>query len=192
MWKDYHDFWLKSKIPIHIIRYEDIKERPEPTMTELLKFILNVNSLEGTKVEKHIKMACGNPAPVVYKVRPGGGQVNANMDKFNRKLLDEMSDCVNELLLKFDYVDMFWTKQRLEKSIEKDQFKDYIKQHNQKALETSIYNLYESEDLVSIMVNHNMAKTLLRNSSTEWPEGRIPKTILASIKRNLICVGEVP
>ena len=24
VWKDFHDFWLKAKIPVHIIRYEDI------------------------------------------------------------------------------------------------------------------------------------------------------------------------
>ena len=24
VWKDFHDFWLNAKIPVHIIRYEDI------------------------------------------------------------------------------------------------------------------------------------------------------------------------
>ena len=28
VWKDFHEFWLKAKIPVHIIRFEDILERP--------------------------------------------------------------------------------------------------------------------------------------------------------------------
>ena len=49
---------MKAKIPVHIIRYEDIVQKPEPTMADLMKFILNVETLEGTKIEKYIKLAC--------------------------------------------------------------------------------------------------------------------------------------
>jgi len=28
VWKDFHDFWLKARIPVHIVRYEDICEKP--------------------------------------------------------------------------------------------------------------------------------------------------------------------
>ena len=24
IWKEFHDFWIKARIPVHIIRYEDI------------------------------------------------------------------------------------------------------------------------------------------------------------------------
>ena len=54
---------------MHIVRFEDIMEKPEPVMTDLLKFILNVDSLEGTRVEKYIKLACEESAPQVYKPR---------------------------------------------------------------------------------------------------------------------------
>jgi hypothetical protein len=42
---------MKAKIPVHIMRYEDICQRPESTMADLIKFILNVETLEGTKIE---------------------------------------------------------------------------------------------------------------------------------------------
>jgi hypothetical protein len=48
VWKDFHDFWLRAKVPVHIIRYEDILISPAEVMNELLKFILNVKTLEGT------------------------------------------------------------------------------------------------------------------------------------------------
>ena len=80
MWKDFHDFWLKAKVPVHVIRYEDVVLAPKPALTELLKFILNVESLEGTRVEKYIELACQEKAPEIYK--PRKGRVNNNMMKF--------------------------------------------------------------------------------------------------------------
>lgn len=57
VWKDFHDFWLNAKIPVHIIRYEDIVENPEPTLKSLLEFILNIKDITGTKVEQFLKIA---------------------------------------------------------------------------------------------------------------------------------------
>jgi len=51
VWKDFHDFWLNAKIPVHIIRYEDIVGNPAPCLKSLLEFILNVKDIKGTKVE---------------------------------------------------------------------------------------------------------------------------------------------
>lgn len=51
VWKDFHDFWVKAKIPVHIVRYEDILENPEPTLKSLLEYILNINDISGTVVE---------------------------------------------------------------------------------------------------------------------------------------------
>lgn len=48
VWKDFHEFWLKAKIPVHIIRFEDILETPEAALGQLMCFILNVPSIEGT------------------------------------------------------------------------------------------------------------------------------------------------
>ena len=88
VWKDFHDFWLKAKTPVHIIRYEDIVLQPKPTLIELVKYILNVRSLEGTRVESYIDLACNETAPEVYK--PRKGRVNANMAKFKPIHLDYM------------------------------------------------------------------------------------------------------
>jgi len=44
VWKDFHDFWMKAKIPVHIIRFEDIIQRPALALSDLMKFVLNVNT----------------------------------------------------------------------------------------------------------------------------------------------------
>ena len=63
VWKDFHEFWLKSKIPCHIIRYEDIVATPEQTLKSLLEYILNVKDISGTKVEKYLKLAVAEKSP---------------------------------------------------------------------------------------------------------------------------------
>lgn len=86
---------------MHVIRYEDIVLQPQPTLTELLKFILNVSTLEGTRVEKYIELACRETAPEIYK--PRKGKVNANMAKFKAIHLDFMYNYAKELIDKFAY-----------------------------------------------------------------------------------------
>ena len=108
VWKDFHDFWLKAKTPVHIIRYEDIVLQPKPTLTELVKYILNVRSLEGTRVESYIDLACNETAPEVYK--PRKGRVNANMAKFKPIHLDYMFNYAQELIEKFGYQELFQTR----------------------------------------------------------------------------------
>jgi hypothetical protein len=56
VWKDFHDFWIKAKVPAHIIRYEDILRNPKPTMMNLMKFIIGEPNIEGTMIEKYIDL----------------------------------------------------------------------------------------------------------------------------------------
>jgi len=82
VWKDFHDFWINAKIPVHIIRYEDIVASPEPTLKNLLQYILNVKDLTGTKIEHYLKIAVNEASPQIYK--PREGKINGNLNKFNR------------------------------------------------------------------------------------------------------------
>lgn len=45
VWRDFHEFWLKARIPVHLIRYEDILQRPVEALTNLMCYILNEESL---------------------------------------------------------------------------------------------------------------------------------------------------
>lgn len=46
---------IEKRNPIYFIRYEDLILNKEAELTELFKFILELNSLEGTNIEKRIK-----------------------------------------------------------------------------------------------------------------------------------------
>jgi hypothetical protein len=101
VWKDFHEFWLNAKIPVHIVRYEDIVTAPEPTLKSLLEFILNVEDLAGTKVHQYLKIAVGEQSPQIYK--PRVGKVNGNFDKFNRVQLDFINEYTYKYLRLFNY-----------------------------------------------------------------------------------------
>lgn len=102
VWKDFHDFWLAAKVPVHIIRYEDILGNPKQAMMQLMRFILNEPaSLEGTIIERYVDLAVKEKAPEIYK--PRQGQVNSNADKFPRELVEHMFSHAREQLLNFGY-----------------------------------------------------------------------------------------
>ena len=46
---------VRHDIPVYFIRYEDLVLDPEPVLTELFRFLLSMESLEGTVIEKRIK-----------------------------------------------------------------------------------------------------------------------------------------
>ena len=62
---------MENEIPTYYIRYEDLVLNPQPVLTELFKFMLDVPSLEGTIVEKRIADQCakGNSGGSVYKLK---------------------------------------------------------------------------------------------------------------------------
>ena len=105
MWKDFHDFWLNAKIPVHIIRFEDILDRPRPCLSSLMKFIFGVSDIEGTLLERYIEIATSEKAPEIYK--PRVGKVNANFDKYNQEQMDYIYDYCRELLINFNYDEVF-------------------------------------------------------------------------------------
>ena len=179
VWRDFHNFWLKAKIPVHIIRYEDIVINPIPVLKNLCCFLLNVESVEGTKIEKYIELACKEKAPEVYK--PRKGKVNANKLKFKPIQIDFMKDYNGDMLEKFGYGHLFETVKQEDGTVahtqtdaltSADQNGDtsWISEFNSTNLAKSIHNLYESDEVTSILVNY--PALLLRKKNELYPEGR--------------------
>lgn len=101
VWKDFHDFWLNAKVPVHLIRFEDILNNPKPTMLSLFQFILNTTDLSNTRIAHYIDLAVQEKAPEVYK--PRQGKVNSNLDKYNAEQLKFMYECASQMLNEFGY-----------------------------------------------------------------------------------------
>ena len=47
---------MARQIPTYFMRYEDLKMNPKPVLEELFCFLLDVDSIEGTVVQKRIEV----------------------------------------------------------------------------------------------------------------------------------------
>jgi len=57
IWNKFYEYWLNKKdIPVHVVRYEDIKEDPYTYMKGVLEFVLEVDDISGTKVHRYLQM----------------------------------------------------------------------------------------------------------------------------------------
>ena len=181
VWKDFHDFWLRAKIPVHLIRFEDILTSPKPTMTDLFKFILNTPSLEGTLIERYIDLAVREKAPEVYK--PREGRVNSNVDKYNQEQLEFLFGYGYELIKNFGYEATFTKKQDLESL-------KFIDEFNAESLKKSIFIADESDEVTSIFINY--PALLLRKKSMLYPEGRTSYRFKRALRKLVTIVDKKP
>ena len=78
---EYYAVWQVADVPV-LFRFEDILANPEEELQNLFKFILGLESIEGTVLEKRITdvMALGSKKNQTYKPRQGG--VNRNLANY--------------------------------------------------------------------------------------------------------------
>ena len=61
-----------------------------------MKFLFNVTSIEGTRLESNIQIAVDEGAKRTYK--PRSGKANANQDKYSQQMLDFIyAECEDQL-----------------------------------------------------------------------------------------------
>jgi hypothetical protein len=74
VWVDYHKWWFtqakSARVPLYFVRYEDILVGTEKSLNEIFAFALELESTEGTVIEKRISdilQSNGHNASIVYK-----------------------------------------------------------------------------------------------------------------------------
>ena len=62
---------ISPKIPTYFMRYEDLKMNPEPVLDGLFRFLLDVESIEGTVVKSRIQevTSSGFKNKTTYKLK---------------------------------------------------------------------------------------------------------------------------
>ena len=62
------------------MKFEDLIHDPIPILKELFSFIFDVDSIEGTVLEKRIEEKCGvsDSPKALYKLKPSGTAANRN------------------------------------------------------------------------------------------------------------------
>lgn len=105
VWVDFMNFWLNAEIPVYLMRYEDVMERPMGVLPQAISFILDVDSISGTKIEKYIELAVTGQRPENYK--PRQGQISKNKSKYDIEMVNVMVVEAAKLIRDLGYEEYF-------------------------------------------------------------------------------------
>ena len=81
-WNMWHQYWIdmanQTHKPIYFFRFEDVMANPRTELKNLMKFILGMESIEGTVIEQRIEdvLGLGSASNQAYKPRSGGSNKN--------------------------------------------------------------------------------------------------------------------
>ena len=103
--------------------------------------------------------------------------------------LDFMFNYARDLLNQFDYAHLFLADgSAAEENFDRTENMLSITEYNAKSLKQSIFDLYESEDVTSIMINY--PALLLRKKSEVYPEGRTSYRFKRMLRNKVTIVGK--
>ncbi len=107
IWNQYVKFWLDAgrnkELPVYFIRYEDLVAKQNETLHKTLEFLLGVESISGTYIEKRINdyLTAEKESSHVYK--PRSGKINANQKHFSPEQIDYVKEVCRDYINFFGY-----------------------------------------------------------------------------------------
>mmetsp|Transcript_107297 Transcript_107297/g.218948 ORF Transcript_107297/g.218948 Transcript_107297/m.218948 type:complete len:495 (+) Transcript_107297:581-2065(+) len=107
VWRDFHEFWLHQKIPLLVVRYEDLIRDTVKVISKVIRFVLEIKSM--TFFEDRILRAIGeeqveNLGP--YKARTGGIGKSLTKGYYTPQLLHYINYGIAGTMEKFGYKEM--------------------------------------------------------------------------------------
>ena len=94
-------------MPIHFLKFEELRNEPKKVLSDVWKFMLNVDDISGTYIEKRIDdvLALGHGATRVYNVKSTDGKFS-KIDLFTPALQEHVK---TELATYCEFFDYFKT-----------------------------------------------------------------------------------
>lgn len=95
----------KKTIPTYYTRYEDLLINPKPELEGLFAFLLDVEDIKGTVVEKRIHDSCskGTESKSVYTLKTTSKNPCKNLDKYTPQTLNMWKDKIRPFNYYFGY-----------------------------------------------------------------------------------------
>ena len=96
---------VANQIPSFVVRYEDLRKDPVPIIKDTFRFLLDVESIEGTVLEKRINEKCGvaGGPKALYKAKPSGTGLNRNAHMYSAKQIENLKVQLKDFLYHFGY-----------------------------------------------------------------------------------------
>lgn len=113
--------------------------------------------------------------------------MNGNKDKFNPEMLEYMYNYAPELLKNLGYAHLFNPNATEQELIESKDL-NWIKAFNEKSLEFSKHQLYQAENITSIVCNY--PALLLRKKSAQYPDGRTSYRFKRELRKKVTIIGK--
>jgi len=107
VWRDFHEYWLKQKIPLLVVRYEDLIRDTVRVVKHVIKFVLEIKSM--TFFEDRIHRAIGEEQVEKlgpYKARSGGIGKSLTKGNYTPELLSDINTGIQGTMEKFGYKEM--------------------------------------------------------------------------------------
>ncbi len=76
-WKSFYEYWISLKVPLYIIRYEDLLLETEPTLEKLFKYLLRTDNYEDSTIYKRLKFISKKESPKRQIYQPRKALVNS-------------------------------------------------------------------------------------------------------------------
>eukprot|EP00537_Pseudo-nitzschia_pungens_P014903 CAMPEP_0172409296 /NCGR_PEP_ID=MMETSP1061-20121228/76294_1 /TAXON_ID=37318 /ORGANISM="Pseudo-nitzschia pungens, Strain cf. pungens" /LENGTH=914 /DNA_ID=CAMNT_0013145449 /DNA_START=290 /DNA_END=3034 /DNA_ORIENTATION=- len=135
VWRDFHEYWLKQKIPLLVVRYEDLIRDTVRVMRRVIKFVLEINSM--TFFEDRIQRAIGEEQVEKlgpYKARSGGIGRSLTKGHYTPLLLHQINHGIIGTMEKFGYKEMLVPNPKSWKLRPIDQWGVYIPAKSKESL----------------------------------------------------------
>ena len=117
-WIDFHnhclncyhkwfEFWIKeaerNNTLVYFFRFEDVIANPEKELTEIMKFILGIESVEGTVMEHRVKEVMGWDPSKHRGYKPRNEGKGTNYEHFEPEMIKRMADKNEDIFHIFGY-----------------------------------------------------------------------------------------
>lgn len=105
VWKDFHEYWLQQKIPLLVIRYEDLIRYTDKVMEKVIKFTLEINDMRffDGRIDRCIRE---EQIERLGSYKPRAGGVGKSLNKYSPDLLGEINHGIVSTMGKFGYSEM--------------------------------------------------------------------------------------
>lgn len=105
VWNKFHKFWLEQKIPLLLVRYEDLTRYPEAVMVEVLKFTLELKTTEFAdwRVQRCI---VDEDITKLGSYKPRSGGIGKSLSKYSPELLQKMNVGNMDMMKRLGYEEM--------------------------------------------------------------------------------------
>ena len=94
-----------KRLPVCIVRYEDLATEPEEGITNIMKIMVNLNDLSGTNAERRVNevLAKGKDATLTYSLKDNKRNLNNNVHRYTQAQLEFIKTELKEMLHYFGY-----------------------------------------------------------------------------------------